>query len=113
MRANYPGTCAACGKYHIRVGDKIERRLSGYASARCVREAEAIRCLTGRIGTAMQEREGIALGVVAIPAGCQSTTTRERFYSLALQLEHCTPEEFTTLANYYAGQGSWQRALDD
>lgn len=113
MRAQHPGTCVTCSHPHIRVGDQIQRRLGGYAALGCVFREDRVRSLGARIGTAMQRREGLALGSLGHPTGCRPVATRERFYTLAVELGHCTADEYRELAEFYAMLGTWCPSLDD
>lgn len=113
MIARFAGRCVACEQSHIQPGDEIQRRLGGVAAIDCVMRQDTVRSLGARIGSDMLRREGIGLGVFGLPPGTRSTPTRERFFSLALELGHCKDAEYSVLATHYRTLGLLDRALDD
>lgn len=76
MKASMPGTCSACGGYHIQPTQEIVKHGMGWAAPKCAETEEELWALFRNAKAILLKEHQIAFGCWGIASGMGPTFTR-------------------------------------
>jgi hypothetical protein len=101
MEAKFNGKCAACGKFHIKAGDKITGYMGGWAIPACADAKFDILQLKQHVEYVMLEEHKMWCGILDCPDNVKGFDTRHKFYHKALELGVITQSQYDDIRHEY------------